>query len=197
MVTGSETGPRGRADGPEDRPLSERCITYGAPRTDTGYNSYLQIVQAKDSVVVVQEMIHDARVVSLDGKPHLPSTVRQLHGDPRGHWEGDTLVVETTNFINGFKGSTPNVRLTEKFTRVSDDYINWEITVNDPDTWVQPWTYMVRLKHTNDQLYEYACHEGNQSMVGILGGARMEEKTAAQKSATPASKRTSTSPPQQ
>jgi hypothetical protein len=179
VVVGSETGPRGRADGPEDRPLSERCISYGAPRTGTGYNSYVQIIQSPESVVVLQEMIHDARVVPMDGKPHLPASVRQLHGDPRGRWEGDTLVVETTNFVNGFQGSTPNVKLTERYTRVSQDYINWEIRVDDPETWVQPWTFMIRLKHTDDQLYEYACHEGNYSMVGILAGARAEEAKAA------------------
>jgi hypothetical protein len=179
VVEGSESGPRGRADGPEDRPLSERCISYGAPRTGTGYNSYLQIVQSPETVVVLQEMIHDARLVPMDGKPHLPQNIRQLHGDSRGRWEGDTLVVETTNFINGFQGSTPNVKLTERYTRVSHDYINWAITVDDPATWVQPWTFMIRLKHTSDQLYEYACHEGNYSMTGILAGARREEAQAA------------------
>ena len=179
VVEGSESGPRGRADGPEDRPLSERCVSYGAPRTQTGYNSYTQIVQSPSNVILLQEMIHDARIVPIGGPSHLPSTVRQLHGDPRGHWDGDSLVVETTNYINGFQGSTANVRLTEKFTRASQDYINWEVTVNDPDTWVQPWTYMVRLKRTDEQLYEYACHEGNRSMVGILAGARAEEKAAA------------------
>ena len=180
VVEGSESGPRGRADGPEDRPLSERCISYGAPRTGTGYNSYVQIVQSPETVVILQEMIHDARVVPMDGQPHLPSSVRQLHGDPRGRWEGDTLVVETTNFINGFQGSTPNVKLTERYTRASQDYLNWEITVDDPDTWVQPWTFMIRLKHTDDQLYEYACHEGNHSMIGILAGARADEAKAAE-----------------
>jgi hypothetical protein len=179
VVEGSETGPRGPADGPEDRPLSERCISYGAPRVSTGYNSYMQIVQSPETVILYQEMIHDARMVPMDGRAHLPSTVRQLHGDSRGHWEGDTLVVETTNFINGFQGSTPNVKVTEKFTRPSQDYVYWELTVNDPDTWTQPWTFVVRLKHTNDQIYEYACHEGNYSMVGILGGARAEEAKAA------------------
>jgi hypothetical protein len=179
VVEGSETGPRGRADGPEDRPLSERCISYGAPRVSTGYNSYMQIVQSPETVILYQEMIHDARVIPMDGRPHLPSTVRQLHGDSRGHWEGDTLVVETTNFINGFQGSTPNVKVTEKLTRPSADYVNWELTVNDPDTWTQPWTFVVRLKHTGDQIYEYACHEANYSMVGILGGARAEEAKAA------------------
>lgn len=184
VLVGSESGPSGPADGPEDRPLSERCISYGAPRTGTGYNSYVQFVQSPESVVILQEMIHDARVVPLDGKPHLPKHVRQLHGDPRGRWEGDTLVVETTNFRNGFQGSTPNVRLTERYTRVSKDYINWEITVDDPETWVQPWTFMIRLKRTDDQLYEYACHEGNRSMSGILAGARREEAEAAKTGGT-------------
>ena len=179
VVEGSETGPRGRADGPEDRPLSERCISYGAPRTSTGYNSYVQIVQSPESVVVLQEMIHDARVVPLDGKPHLPQSVRQLHGDPRGQWEGDALIIETTNFINGFQGSTPNVKVIERYTRPEKDFLNWELTVVDPDTWVQPWTFMIRLKRTDEQLYEYACHEGNRSMVGILAGARADEAKAA------------------
>ena len=132
VVEGSESGPRGRADGPEDRPLSERCITYGAPRTGTGYNSYVQLIQSPETVVILQEMIHDARLVPMNGTPHLPKGVRQLHGDPRGRWEGDTLVVESTNFIGGFNGSTPDVKLTERYTRVSQDYINWEITVDDP-----------------------------------------------------------------
>jgi hypothetical protein len=179
VVEGSESGPRGRADGPEDRPLSERCITYGAPRTGTGYNSYVQIVQSPETVVILQEMIHDARLVPMTSVPHLPKSVRQLHGDPRGRWEGDTLVVESTNFSNGFQGSTPDVKLTERYTRVSPDYLNWEITVDDPATWVRPWTFMIRLKHTTDQVYEYACHEGNQSMIGILAGARADEAKAA------------------
>jgi hypothetical protein len=188
VVEGSENGPRGRADGPEDRPLSERCISYGAPRTGTGYNSYLQIVQSPEDVVILQEMIHDARVVPLDGRPHLAESVRQLHGDPRGHWEGDTLVVETTNFINGFQGSTPNVKVIERYSRPEQNYLNWELTVIDPDTWAKPWTFMIRLKHTDDQLYEYACHEGNRSMIGILAGARADEAkaaAAAKASATP------------
>jgi hypothetical protein len=189
VVEGSESGPRGPADGPEDRPLSERCISYGAPRTSTGYNSYVQITQSPETVSILQEMIHDSRIVPMDGRPHLPSTVRQLHGDPRGHWEGDTLVVETTNFINGYQGSTPNVKLIEKYTRPEPNYINWSITVVDPDTWVQPWTFMVRLKHVDEQLYEYACHEGNRSMIGILAGARADEaKAAAAAAAKPAAR---------
>jgi hypothetical protein len=179
VVQGSESGPRGRADGPEDRPLSERCISYGAPRTGTGYNSYLQIIQSPETVVVLQEMIHDARVVpiskQLSSKPHLPKKLRQLHGDPRGRWDGDSLVVETTNYINGFQGSTPDVTLTERYTRVSNDFINWQVTVDDPATWTKPYTFMIRLKKAQGQIYEYACHEGNYAMEGILAGARREE----------------------
>jgi len=166
---------RGPADGPEDRPLSERCISYGAPRTGANYNSYVQILQSPQTTVLLQEMIHDARVVPMTGLPHLPSSVRQLHGDPRGRWEGDTLVVETTNYLNGFQGSTPDVTLTERYTRVSDDVINWEITVSDPATWTAPYTFMIRLKKTSGLIYEYACHEGNYAMEGILAGARAEE----------------------
>ena len=188
VVTGSESGPRGRADGPEDRPLSERCITYGVPRTGTGYNSYTQIVQSPRTVVIEQEMIHDARLVPMDGRPHLAENVRQLHGDPRGHWEGDTLVVETTNFVNGFQGSTSKVRIVEKYTRASADYLNWSLTVIDPDTWTQPWTFMIRLKKAEGLLYEYACHEGNYGMIGILAGARAEEGRGAKASPSTASK---------
>lgn len=180
VVQGSETGPRGRADGPEDRPLAERCLTYGSPRTGSGYNSYVQIVQSPETVVVMQEMIHDARVVPINTQAPLPSNVRLWHGDSRGWWEGDTLVVVSTNYKNGFQGSTPDVKLTERYTRVSHDYLNWQITVDDPKTWVQPWTMMIRLSRTDDQLYEYACHEGNYSMAGMLAGARREEAKAAE-----------------
>ena len=191
VVEGSESGPRGPADGPEDRPMSERCITYGVPRLQANYNSYFQIVQSPETVTIYQEMIHDARMVNLTGAPHLPSNVRQLHGDPRGHWEGDTLVVESTNFVNGFMGSTPDVKITERFSRTEADHLNWTITVDDPKTWTKPFTFMIRLKHTEDQVYEYACHEGNHSMIGILAGARADEardaaaakKTAAAKAA--------------
>ncbi len=158
-VEGSESGPRGRADGPEDRPLSERCISYGVPRFRAGYNSYVQIVQSPQVVVILQELIHDARIVPIGASTGLPDTVRQLHGVSRGWWEGDTLVVETTNFLNGFElyigggrnlgSSTSAVRITERYTRVSPDYINWAITVDDPATWTRPWTFMVRLKHTD------------------------------------------------
>jgi hypothetical protein len=169
---------RGPADGPEDRPLSERCISYGAPRTGANYNSYVQIIQSPATVVLLQEMIHDARVVPMTPRPHLPAHIRQLHGDPRGRWDGDTFVVETTNYLNGFQGSTPDVKLTERYTRVSPDFINWEITVDDPKTWTRPYTFMIRLKRTDALVYEYACHEGNYAMEGILAGARREEAKA-------------------
>ena len=175
LVT-AEGGPAGRADGPEDRSLSERCITRGVPYTQAAYNSYFQIVQSASTIVILQETIHDARLVPItDAASHLPASVRLWTGDSRGRWDGDTFVVETTNFREGFQGSTPNVKLTERFTRVSQSYINWAITVDDPATWTRPWTFMIRLKHTDEQLYEYACHEGNSSMTGILAGARAEE----------------------
>ena len=168
---------RGRWDGPEDLPLTERCISYGAPRTSANYNSYVQIVQSPDTVVLLQEMIHDARIVPMTNAPHLPKKIRQLHGDPRGRWDGDTLVVETTNYLNGFQGSTPDVKITERYTRVSPEFINWEITVDDPATWVKPYTFMIRLKKAEGLIYEYACHEGNYGLANILSGARMEDKT--------------------
>jgi hypothetical protein len=175
---GSEGGPRGRADSYEDRSLGDRCISFGAPRTGAAYNSYLQIVQSPETVVVLQEMIHDARIIPMTGLPHLPGSVRQLHGDSRGRWEGDTLVVETTNYRRGVQGSGPEVRLIERFTRVSPDTLNWEITPLDPSTWTEPWTFMIPLKRSDGQVYEYACHEGNYSMEGILAGARAEERAA-------------------
>ncbi len=191
QVEGSESGPRGPADGPEDRPLSERCVSYGMPRIRAGYNSYVQIVQSPQTVVILQEMIHDARMVPMGVSARLPENVRQLHGVSRGRWEGDSLVVETTNFLSGFQvnvgggtvlgTSTPAVRLTERYTRVSPDYINWAITVDDSATWTKPWTFMIRLKRTDELLYEYACHEGNTSMTGILAGARADEAKAAVK----------------
>jgi hypothetical protein len=176
---------RPRPAGPEDLPLGERCITFGAPRTGAGYNSYLQIFQAPTAVVLLQEMAHDARIVPIDRDHHLNSNMRQWLGDPRGRWEGDTFVVETTNYRTGFMGSTPDVKVTERYTRVSRDYINWVVTVDDSKTWIQPWSFMVRLKQTHDQVFEYACHEGNHSMTGILAGARIaDQKEAAAKAKT-------------
>ena len=170
-----------RPEGPEDRSLSERCITFGAPRLGAGYNSYYQIVQSPDSVVIEMETIHDARIVPLDGRPHLPSSVRTWLGDSRGHWEGDTLVVDTTNYRAGvFMNASEKLHVVERFTRTGPDVLKYEVTIDDPDTWAKPWTAMIPLTHSRDFLWEYACHEGNYGMSGILAGARAEEKAERQ-----------------
>jgi hypothetical protein len=172
--------------GPEDLPNDLRCLTFGVPRLGgnaAGYNSYYQIVQTHGSVVLFGEVIHDARVIPLDGRPHLPSSVRQWQGDSRGRWEGSTLVVDTTNFSpkSYFLGSTENLHLVERFTRVAEDTIDYEITVSDPGVWTQPWTAVIHLKQTEDRIYEYACHEGNyQIMTDMLAGASAAEKASAE-----------------
>ena len=168
------------ATGPEDRGLSERCITYGSPQLFAGYQSYYRIVQTNDSVVVATEMIHDARVIPLDARPHLPTSIREWLGDSRGHWEGDTLVVDTTNFKpRSFRNSSEKLHLIERFTRVGPDTLDYEVTIDDPETWVRPWTLMIPLRRSNDEIFEYACHEGNTGMVGILAGARAQERAGA------------------
>ena len=167
------------ADSYADRLLSERCVTYGVPRIGPGYNSYIQIFQGTDHVVVYQEMIHDARVVPVGDRPHAPASIRQLHGDSRGHWQGDTLVVETTNYLDdAWRDASAGLRVTERFTRVSDEILNYEVTFNDPDTWTEPWTVAIPLRHSPDPVFEYACHEGNIGMQGILSGHRAEERAA-------------------
>ena len=170
-------------DGPESRSLSERCITYGAPRIQAAYNSYYQIFQTRDTVVILMEMIHDARIIPLDGRLHVGENIRQWLGDSVGHWEGDTLVGDTTNYSpkSNFTGSHQNLHVIERFTRVSPNRIDYQITLNDPTTWVMPWTLMIPLKKTNEEIYEYACHESNEAMVGILSGARTKEKAEAAK----------------
>ena len=166
------------ADGPEDLPLGERCANFGVPRIGAGYNSYFQIFQARDNVVVLKEMAHDAKVISLDGTPHVADGIRQWNGDSRGWWEGDTLVVETTNFSpkSRFRESAENLHLVERYTRVGPDTLNYEVTVTDPTTWTEPWTVMIPLMRSDDAIYEYACHEGNYAMEGILAGQRAQEK---------------------
>jgi hypothetical protein len=172
--------------GPEDLPNDLRCLTFGIPRLGgnaAGYNSYYQIVQTRGSVVLFGEVIHDARVISLDGRPHLPSSVRLWQGDARGRWEGGTLVVDTTNFSpkSYFLGSTENLHLVERFTRVAENTIDNEVTVSDPGVWKQPWTAVIHLKQAEDRMYEYACHEGNyQTMTDMLAGASAAEKAAAE-----------------
>jgi hypothetical protein len=168
------------ADGPEDRSLGERCLLFnaGPPMLSGPYNNYVQILQTPDHVVILNEMIHDARVVPLDGKPHLPAGIRRLLGDPRGHWEGKTLVVETTNFSDktNVRGSGERLRLVERFTRADAKTLLYEFTVDDPASFVKPWTAILPMTKTDDQIYEYACHEGNYAMTGILRGARATDR---------------------
>ena len=163
---------------PQDLNAALRCITYGVPRLGGNYGSgnfgFYEIVQSRGYVVFYMEQIHEARIIPLDGRPHLPQSIRSWEGDSRGHWEGKTLVVDTTNFApqTNFLGSRENLHLVERFTRVAHDEIRYEITVDDPTTWVRPWTAMIRLKHSDDKVYETACHEDNRSLEGILAGAR-------------------------
>lgn len=168
------------ADGPDDRSLAERCITFGVPRLLAGYNSNYQIFQTPSYVVIATEMIHDARIIPLDGWPHVSDRVRQWNGDSRGRWEGDTLVVETTNFPPNysFRGSSSDLRLLERFTRVSPTTLRYEFTASDPTTWTKPWAAMIPLNKTDERLYEYACNEGNRGMSGILAGYRAQEEAA-------------------
>jgi hypothetical protein len=145
----------------------------------TFYNNNAQIIQSRDHVVIVNEMIHDARVVSLNAPPP-PAGVRQLLGISRGRWDGDTLVVETTNLTDrtNFRGSSENMRLTERFTRVAEDTLLYRFTVDDPSTFARAWTVEIPLWKNRELMYEYACHEGNTSLAGVLAGARAEERAA-------------------
>jgi hypothetical protein len=168
------------ADGPEDRSLGERCLLFnaGPPMLSGPYNNFVQLLQTRDHVVIFNEMVHDVRIVPLDGRPHLPAAVRTWQGDPRGRWEGDTLVVESTNFSakTNVRGSGEGLRLVERFTRTGGNTLLYEFTVNDPASFTKPWTAALPMAKTNDQIYEYACHEGNYAMTGILRGARSAEK---------------------
>ncbi len=168
------------ADGPEDRSLGERCLLFnaGPPMLSGPYNNYVQILQNRDDVVIFNEMIHDSRIVRLDGRPHQPPAIRSLLGDSRGRWEGNTLVIETTNFSDktNVRGSGERLRLVERFTRTDAGTLLYEFTVDDPASFVTPWTAILPMAKTDDQIYEYACHEGNYAMTGILRGARAGEK---------------------
>jgi hypothetical protein len=174
----------GRAtDGPEFRPLAERCIlwaTAGPPMMPSFYNNNYQIIQNADYVIILVEMIHDARIIPLDNRPHLPGTVRQWLGNSVGHWDGDTLVVETTNFTDKttFQNSGPDMKLTERFKRTDQDTLMYEFTVNDPSTFARPWTAQIPMSKTDGPIWEYACHEGNYAMTNVLKGARAAETAA-------------------
>jgi hypothetical protein len=172
------------ADGPENRSLNERCIkwgTAGPPMIPGPYNNNYQIVQTPDAIVIRIEMIHDVRIIPLDGRPHVGQNIRELMGDSRGHWEGNTLVVDTTNFSDqtDFRNAGRNMHLTERFTRVDPDTILYEFTVDDPTTFTRPWSGAIPMTKTNGPIFEYACHEGNYGMEGILSGARAKEKQRA------------------
>ena len=174
----------GPHDSVQNEPLSARCILMdrnGPPMLGGAYNNDYQIMQAPGYVMILTEMLHDARIIPLDGRPHLPRDIRPWLGDSRGRWDGDTLIVETTNFSpkSSLLGSAENLHVVERFTRTAPDKINYEITLTDPTTWTAPWTAVVRLKRTDDTIYEDACHEGNERvMMGILAGARAAEKAA-------------------
>jgi len=174
----------GPYNGPEDLDLYTRCIVRsGLPRLPTGYDNNFEIVQTPGLIAIVQEQIHETRVIPMDGRPHLDRNVRQWLGDSRGHWEGNTLVVETTNFNErtSFEGATKNMHLTERWTRKTDDTIDYRFTVDDPATWTRPWSAAI-VWYKGGTLFEYACHEDNVGLYGILAGARADEKkTAASK----------------
>lgn len=189
-------GIRGPLDSAKTRPVRERCIWWeseGPPLTPMGaYNANLELVQNQDHVAILMEMIHDTRIIPLDGRPHLLPSISQLLGDSRGRWEGDTLIIDTTNFRDmadfidptsvtektDYRGSRLNVHLIERLTRLDADTLRYEYTMEDPTTWTKPWTAQQFLTRIPMQVYEYACHEGNYGIVGILSGARAAEKAA-------------------
>ena len=175
----------GRADSHEDRGYSERClrfVTGGPPMMAFGIANVHQIFQTPDHVVFLHEEGHPVRVIHLDAMPSIDPRIQLWVGDSRGRWEGDTLVVETTNFngIDGFRGSGPGLHLTERLTRVDDEKILYAFTVEDPETWTEPWSVEMPLLVSAGLLYEHACHEGNYSLVNILRGARVQERAAAE-----------------
>ena len=192
QVDGKEGGVDGRGqrgDHPEDRRMSERCIVSSLPKLPGGYNNHFQIVQAPGYIVIEHEMQHHVRVIPLDGRPHLPQGVRQWMGDSRGRWEGESLVIETTNFSDKthFRGSFDGLHLVERFTRVDAKTVNYEFTVEDSTTWEQPWSASYPLRSLDSlmdgvdgmqipQMFEYACHEGNYGLTGQLAGSRAVDR---------------------
>ncbi len=167
------------ADSWLDRSTFDRCIlgfNTGPPMTPGGYNQNMQVFQTEDAVVILNEMVHDSRIIPIDGAPR--TGIESWTGESRGRWEGDTLVIETDNFTDKtrWRGSSPNMTLVERLTRQDDDTLVYTFTVTDPDTWTQPWTAEIPMRRGEQPLYEYACHEGNYSMEGILSGARADER---------------------
>jgi hypothetical protein len=174
------------ADSWEDRSLSERCISRGVPKLPSGYNNNFQIVQTPTYVAILQEMIHETRIIPLDGRPHIAKNIPQWGGDSRGHWEGNTLVVDTTNFderivansFNCCRGAGANLHLVERFTRTDADTIDYQYTVDDPTTYTRSYTVAIPMTKVDIPIYEYACHEGNYGMRNLLSAARANEKAA-------------------
>jgi hypothetical protein len=172
-------------DAVQNQPLSVRCVLMdrdGPPMLAGAYNNNYQFVQVPGYVMILVEMLHAVRIIPLDGRPQPPQNVRQWMGSSRGHWEGNTLVIETTNFTDktAFQGSSENLRLTERFTRVDQDTLRYQFTLDDPATWGKPWTAETSWKRTIGPLFEHACHEGNYGLYNTLAGARAEEKRAAE-----------------
>ena len=175
----------GQYDAVENMPIGSRCIVMagaGPPMMNAGYNANYQIVQAPGYVMILTEMIHDVRIIPLDGRSAPPSAMRQWTGVSRGRWEGTTLVVETTNFNgkNPFRGGSEKMKVTERFTRVAPDQILYKFTVDDGSTWARPWTAEMPMAKTGGPIFEFACHESNYGIANILAGAREDEKRAAE-----------------
>jgi len=178
----------GPHDAVQNEPLGARCILMdrnGPPMLGGAYNNTYQIMQTRDYVMILVEMLHDVRIIPLDGRPQLPANVRQWTGSSRGRWEGQTLVIETTNLTDkfAFLGSSENMRLTERFTRVAADTLRYQFTVEDPATWTRAWSAEVPWKTDTGPIFEHACHEGNYGLFNTLAGARAEEKRAAEEAA--------------
>ena len=171
---------RGPADSAADLSLGTRCVTFGTPNIRAGYQSYFEITQGPGVVALRTEMFHDVRIFAADGRPHLSTAIRQYHGDSTSHWDGDTLVVDTTNYVaNATRvGADDHLRTTEKFRRVAAETLEYYITFDDPTVWSRPWTLMIPLKMTGEQMFEYACHEGNYGLPAILRGTRAQEAAA-------------------
>ncbi|HEX7797964.1 MAG TPA: hypothetical protein VF456_26560 [Vicinamibacterales bacterium] len=177
------------ADGPEDRSTQERCLSFGTARVggvQARNNSFYQIVQAPGYVVIHSEMIHEARIIPIDGRSHRPAAIRSMQGDSQGRWDGSTLVIDTTNFsthrtfrqTQGLEVSGEHVHLIERLAAIDADTIRYEVTVDDPTTWTRPWTAVTTWKRSSERMLEYACHEGNYALTDILRGARADEIAA-------------------
>jgi hypothetical protein len=175
---------RGPADSWTDRSLNERCITWGMPQgmLPQAYNNNLKVIQTPDHVMLYVEMVHNVRIIPLDGRPHLPDTVKQWHGDSRGFWEGDTLVVRTKNFSpkSSFRRANVNLEIEERFRRNNDDQLEYSLTVMDDSTWENDWTVSFPMIRGDQPIFEFACHEGNHGLRNILSVARNLEKQSAE-----------------